>query len=386
MTVPDGLDPQRNHQRFPPLFAALAECLKDPRAGLVNVTEGDLRTSISVSQGRVTAVTHPDTTTSAIVDLLQRVGLIDARAAPRAERLARKRGMLLEDALVAAGLVSGVTLGNVREALCREVVLALLLRRDVEVTTVWSTRRGSRDSCLLPIPFLLKEAQRRATEAPAIRCTVPSADLVFVRSPRLAGSSEPERWEDLKLSVQERQVYFFVDGRRSVTDLTLATCQSEFDVSRALHSLAESGLVRRVAAGEKPSAVAAASASAIRRAASLVIAVAALVAFIGLGFWRFATRNPLAAGAPEPFRAIASEASDQRIAAAMRVYHLSTGRPAESFQDLLSEGLVLPQDLRAAATFQTADGFLLLDDGGPRAEPAAPSPEPRKEDDVPARE
>ncbi|MBM4396924.1 MAG: hypothetical protein FJ087_14700 [Deltaproteobacteria bacterium] len=360
---------------LPPLFAALYKAVKEGRSGVVTAGIGEERTGITVSGGRITAVAHPDTSATAIVALLTRIGLVNDHAVEKCERAARKRNMLLEDAIAAAGYVSPGTLQNVREMLCREVLLDLVLRRDLEVSAVWTIRKGAREMCVLPVPFLLKEAQRRAREAPEVRRVVPSYQHVYGRTAALQGR-EPERWEELRLSAAERQVYFFVDGRRTVTELAAATCQPEFDLARSLKSLIEGGLVQRVGGVPGATASALASRSAIKRVAAQVVAVATLLAAIAVGGTRLQSRAAPPPG-PDTFGASMSAAPEHRIAGALRLYHLTRGRAAPSFQELADEHMVLPGDARAALSFPAGDGFLLRDGAAPpavRAGPKVPAP------------
>ncbi len=356
-----------NFQKLPPLFQYLVVAMQDGRSGTLTVLDGDLVISVVVAHGRVTTLTHPDASSGALLDLLQRAGLLDDSVIPKAERYGRKHNLPLEDALVGLGRISAVTLSNVRESMCREVVLDLLLRRDIEVSASWTARKGMRENCLLPIPFLLREAQRRAAEAPAIRRVVASNDLVFTRVSQIEGRGATERWEDLRLSAPERQVYFFLDGKRNVNDLALATCQPVFDVGRSLRSLVEAGVVRRAVSGQPASATAAVSRSAVLRVATLIGAVLLLLAGIWAGAWTqaprlgpdFMTTNQL--HDTGSFATIAARAPGRRLAAAIRLYDLLEGRPPRSFADLDDDRLVLPSDVRAAATFPMGEGYLLQD-------------------------
>ena len=388
MTDLPGGDPTRApSSSAPPLFMALAGALRERRSGTIAVVCGEDRVAVQVREGRVTGVTHPDAGPAAVVDLLRRSGFLTDRQVVRAERLSRKTQTLPDDALVEVGAVSAGTVANVRELLCREALLDLVLRRDVEVQVSWTLLRGAREMCLLAIPFLLKEAQRRAQDTPAVRQVVTSPAAIFGRTAVLDHPGKAEHWEDLKLPVAERQVYFFIDGRRSVADLALATCQSEFDVGRALRSLAGSGLARAVGAGATRSAAQVVSRSALLRALSLFAAVAVLVAALATGVWiNFIEGSGAAGRLADPFRQVAADAPSRRIAAALRLYRLTFARPAESFNDLLSEGMVMPTDARAAVVFSVGDRYLLGgneagDDARPKGNNGPERPDPRTEDD-----
>lgn len=347
----------QENSNIPPLFRVLLECLNKHCSAIISVIVGEERTSITVIDGRVISVSNTETGTSAIIDLLERVGLLDRARLPRAERIARKRGLILEDALVAAHMVSGVTMSSVKEFLCRESILSLLLNRDADVSVAWSVRKGIREHCVLPIPFLLREAQRRAQEMPAIRRVVSSTDAVFARVAQLKGV--PERWEELRLSARERQVYFFIDGRRNVKELALATCQSEFDVSRSIMSLVEQGLVKPVT-NDATSRLASVSRSTTMRAISMLFSVAVLLILVAVGTSIFISRTSINSPDMSTFHSITARAPERRIEAALGLYEYMNAGEAKSFQDLLAEGLVLASDIRAAVSFKRGGESLPL--------------------------
>lgn len=360
--------PARAANRTPPLFAALHQAYGEGREGILTVQDNDETYSVGVAGGRVVNLTHPDAGSKAVVDLLGRAGLIGPADISAAERIARHADILLEEALVRTGRVSSGSVSNVREMLYRETLLNLILARTVEVTPTWTTRRGGRETCALPIPFLLKEAQRRSQELPGIREAIANPDQVFERSHQ----GDEGRWEDLKLPAAERQVFFFVDGRRSVAEVALATCQSEFEVSRAIKSLLDQGLLRRNSGTSGPRA-SRSGRSGILRTLALILAAAGLVLANTVG----AGLHSLSRGTrttPDLYHAVLSAGPEQRLLGAVRLYRLAfEQRP--TFQDLLEERLVLPSDARAAATFRFGDGFLLTAPGSGPTPPAQPAPQ-----------
>jgi len=364
--------------RSPPLFQLFTQLLADPQNGIVSIVAGPVHATATVVDSRVVALSHPDASPEAVIALLQRTGLVSDSDVGRAGRRARKRQMTLEDAVVGLGVVSGGTLANAREMLCREVLIDLLLDADAEVTAHWSLLRGTRENCALPLPFLLREAQRRFADMPAVRAAVPSYEQVFGKVSAVMGTAGSERWEDLKMNLSERQVYFFLDGRRTVSEVALATCQPEFHVARAIRALIEAGLVRRVAAGGAASATARVSQSAVRRVLALTGAVVLLLTLVGGGTLLNVERASPSPNAPppsDPFRTVVSTAASMRLGGAVRLYELVLGVRPGSFEDLLRERMVLREDARAAAMFPIGNGFLLKDAG------AAAPPARRTEDD-----
>ena len=349
MTFDSPSEPQRPAAP-PPVFGLLATAFRQNLAGTVSVPLPDGNTaSLVIASARVVQVSHPSTSSMAILNALQRAGILSDRDLPRIERAARKASVPLDDGAVAAGIVSMGTLAAVREALCREAVIAMLLDRDLQPTASWSPVRGLRESCALPLPFLLREAQKRHQELPNIHRVVSGPQQVFGRS-SASRPHELERWEDLKVGAGERQVYFFVDGRRTVYELALATCQSEFEVSRALASLSDGNLVRPLNARDPVTVNVRAARSALRRLLTLLFAVVLLVGGIAWGSLsgRLAPIPSLADASTDPYRSLLRDAPHRRILGAERQFQMVFNRPPASFQELLDERLVVPTDARAA--------------------------------------
>jgi len=345
-----------------PLFKILRESFERGRNGVLTVVSTDgVRTPLTLVNGRIISVIHKKTSAASVLDLLQRSGLLSERDIARAEREARRRSIFIEDAILKNGMVSEGTLSATREKLCLEVLTGLLLSSDVEVTTLWSVRRGTRNMCSLPVPFLLKEARKRAMHMPDILRVIPSNDISFAKISNSSEGWQGDRWEDLQLSVAEKQVYFFVDGKRSVSDLALSTCQSEFNVLQALKSLVEIDLVKMSTEGFGASSTSVAFRSAFLRLFTLLTTLALLIGAATLAIHVRshdidASLNPMRS---HGFTGLKYSSAQSRLEGAVRLYEMTFGKPPESFDDLVREHYVLREDRRAAITFPFGDGFLL---------------------------
>jgi len=229
--------------------------------------------------------------------------------------------------------------------LCVELLMDLLLRMDVDVTAGDPVGRTGGEALTFPIRFLLRQAQKRAQDLPKVRQAIPSTDLVFVKTGQMAGRPAPRRWGDMRLGAGERQVYVFVDGRRTVADLALATCQSEFKTAKALVGLAEQGLVQRETRPRDPTTRAGARPDIGRPRALLVTAVILVVAAAAT---RLVTTDP-SAEARQSFAAVAADSSSRRLIGAVRLYRLLHGVPPESFDDLLRERFIEVGDVPGSA-------------------------------------
>lgn len=363
--TPSSRDPDPQASQGFALYRALLDAYRSGRDGVITVFRpgADTRTPITLRQGRVVSVAHDSTTIQGVASVLVRVGILSDRDLARAQREAARREVYLEDFLVQRGLVSRGTIAATREKAAVELLMDFLLRPDLDVTATWSILRGVRETFALPIPYLLKEAQRRASLAPAIRRTVTGSDSVFAKTRDVRGQGAPARWEDLKMSAAERQVYFFVDGRRTVADLILATSQSEFEVALALHGLAEMKLVVPVQGVGPGNAILHAARSSTRRLLGLTFAVVLLLGsiYLVLAMGSSGGDSTLPRPGSSPFESLLQEAPLRRVAGAARIADLYGDVDLASHEDLVRARLALPEDRRAAILLRAG-----RTDGGPR--------------------
>lgn len=333
----------------PPLFGALHWAVQHQWRGVIAFeAEDGSRGMIHVGDGRVMGLDCDSLSPARLMDLLRRSGILDDRQVERLARRARKTGMDPVAMALETGMVSRGTLAAIREAVARETMLALMLERGLRARQVPEERPGPAVRDLsLPIPFLLKEAHRRHQEAHAIRQVVTGEDQIFVRTGTGMGSSLL-RWEELPMSPAERQVFFFVDGRRSVGDLALATCQSVHEVSRALASLHAAGLVRALSPQEaarrrKGGADKAAGRLSLWRMAAMTLALG--LAIVSLREASVQTPTILHGG--DTFHQLMRQASSLRVQAAGCLFRMQEGRPPRDFDELLEHHLVVPGDRKA---------------------------------------
>ncbi len=333
---PEPPDRRTSWAKAPPLFVALASLQKSD--GTVEARAKDSTATVTVVQGRVVEVVHERTSPRAVVDLLVYSGVLTPEDVARARSMARGPDTPVDAAVRAAGFVGEATLANAREFLCHEVLMDWLLRLDVEVSVGPITPgRLNREICAMPVRFVLREAQKRATEMPAVRKVVPSDDLVFVRTATLTAPGEARRWADLPLSPAERQVFVCVNGERTIAEIARVTGQSCYKVARAIKTLLEMDLVRPRPAGWVPGGRATGGsrsrgAARMVRVAAAALLLAALVR-VGVAWW---------GDAPSPAKAWAAVTSyrkTQGLAEAARLYGLIRGRPPVSLDELKRERL-----------------------------------------------
>jgi hypothetical protein len=352
--APGGIQTSAPRQKkHPPLFAALAVVYKKNLSGTLSVSYGAENILAAVIEnGRVMNCAHPDLTPSAISSLLVEMGLISEKQMLRAQKRAAARDRTIEDEIVASRRISRATFENLRETQCNETILSLIMDRNVKVSLVQHTRSGIRKNCSLPLPYLIKEAQRRARELPDILSRVPDNDAIYIRSAHLDPTITDVRWEDLEMSAGERQTYFFVNGRRTVKELASVTSQSLFNVTRSLASLVENGfVVQAVTRTHTPSAFSSFLRSTTPRAFAMLVVLASIsLAYLVVKPQDiFHHEKESSAESHVGWTNLLSRASSSRVAGAAFVYLLTRNEMPDSPERLVDEGLILPTDMKAAA-------------------------------------
>jgi len=352
--APEQSHPAAPQGATPPLFAALQWVQQRQWRGRIAFeSPEEPRGVLHVGDGRVNDLECDALTPARLIDVMLRAGVLDERRVERLAKISRRTGVDPVALSQETGMVSRATLSAIRESTAREVLLGLLLERNLRARPLQEDLPGApgRGGDLgLPIPYLLKEAHRRYQEIPSIRQVVTGPDQVFVRTGAGTDSGLP-RWEDLPASPAERQVFFFLDGRRSVQEVSLATCQSVHEVGRALASLHASGLVRPLTPTEMSKRRKGDPSKAPGRA-SLVrlftLALALAMAIAGLRGAVLLSPPPQVPEAEDSFRLMLRQASSYRVQAARCLFRIREGRSPSDFEEILERQLVLPGDRKAA--------------------------------------
>jgi len=229
-------------RRLPPVLRAIATIYQRNATGTLNVGDGEnIVMSMFIKDGRILNVAHPDLSSEAIGALLLDSGLVTQRRLKRAVNQSREAGTTLDHYLATSRIVSAVTIHHLVDGRCAELVLGAMADEGAKVSFSRARHEGLRKNCQIPLPWLLKEFRRRETEGPVIAMTIPDPSVSFVRTSELESEPVDELWEEIDLGAAEKQVYFYVDGSRTVDDLALATGQSRFAVMRAVASMIKSG-------------------------------------------------------------------------------------------------------------------------------------------------
>jgi hypothetical protein len=166
-------------------------------------------------------------------EVLYRYGVLDQEQVQRCSDATAAGGVRFGEAAVKFGFVTRERLFSVAARQIEEIFYGVLLVNG----GVFYFLESYDDTSLsirqkLPITTLIREGVRRMHEARYFRARIPSSQHVPVRTPGwMAPESDP------------LQVFASIDGLRSVEDISRALGHGDFEVSRALFQLIQSGHV-----------------------------------------------------------------------------------------------------------------------------------------------
>ncbi len=350
---------QAVQRRLPPLLRAIATIYQRNASGTLNVADDSgIFMSMFVKDGRILNVAHPDLSSDAIARLLLDIGLVTQRRMDRAMRQSRAAETTLDSFLASSRIVSPVTIHHLVDARCAELLLAVMGTDGVKVSFSRARPDGIRKNCQIPLPWLLKEFRRRESERASILSAIPDQSASFVRTAVLESEPVDELWEDLEMTAAEKQVYFFVDGVRTLDQLSLATGQSRFAVMRAVAGLIRSGdVVATLEPGRRRATRHGLRSSG--RALALIVVALAVLAGTGAAVLRghVADVSEIIGLRSSAWGNLFETAARHRVDGAVLVHSFITTDDEPAPDKLLEHGLILPSDIRAAVSlYRTASG------------------------------
>lgn len=339
-------------RRLPPVLRAIATIYQRNASGTLNVGDGETtKLSMFIKDGRILNVAHPDLSSDSIGALLLDSGLVTRRRLQKAITQSRAAGTTLDYYLATTRIVSAVTIHHLVDGWCAELVLAAMNDNDAKVSFSRVQHEGLRKNCQIPLPWLLKEFRRRETEAPVIAMTIPDPSVSFVRTSQLESEPIDELWEEIDLGAAEKQVYFYVDGARTVDDLAMATGQSRFAVMRAVAGMIKSGdIVATLEPARRANRRHALRSSG--RAASMVVVLLALLAVTGAAVLRghVADLSEIVELRSSAWGDLFQTSAKQRVSGAVLSYLLITEDDEPAPDELLERRLILPGDVQTAVS------------------------------------
>ena len=186
--------------------------------------EGNVAWAISTSPGE------------RLGELMVRMGLVEHRRLDEALREQRGSGKRLGQILLDSGALSEDAVARGLRHQVNEIFLGLLVARSGSFVFLRGLDQDRLPSILeLDTQAMLLDGLRRLDEMELYRTRVASSDL----APRLG--KPPPHPEDL--SADEAQVLSLVDGRRTVSDIAMATALGDFETTKAVYKLLQAGLL-----------------------------------------------------------------------------------------------------------------------------------------------
>lgn len=210
----------------------------------------------------------------------------------------------------------------------------------------------------VPTESILMEAAQMLDEWPRLEKKVRSADTVFRRAAGVADlelitSGEGLREGHLVVSKPEAEVWRWVDGARSVSEILERAFLSDFEVYKGVADLLDRNMIEEAPAGDVPAAAPApvfapkVPASRLPFLWALVLALSALACyFIPRNPWNVLLRSPEQTRELADFMKAVSLDRLVTIERSVRVYYDSTGRYPRSLEDLVLAGLLDSSEAR----------------------------------------
>ena len=227
----------------------------------------------------------------------------------------------------------------------------------------------------LSIPYLLKEGDRRAREWPSLAIDAPPMTAVFEKTAE--SLQEFLRPDEIRgadsCGAPERLVYYYINGRKTLQQVSFASGLGDFETLRALHVLRRRGFVRlveRVGVGEHNEDTTVLSALVNFSFYLVLLGVGA-----GLFFFRPHLLEDAVAKLEAPWAVVSDdiiEAREARMRGAIEIFYAERGRYPLNLAELTTVELLHPDEpARRGLQFEyapTRDGYELHPAGLPEAD------------------
>ncbi len=234
--------------------AILKKMHMESRTGQLHIENPDGSVVMHLRDGKIVGVDMPSGETWAIGEYLVGTSSISERRLLRCLRLAAGNDKPPEQIAVEKGYVSQDVAFRFVELHARETILPLFTKVGIMVRF---QNVAPQTNPLLPpisIPFLIKEGSKRAAEWPALLKRIPTFDMVYGKDQsflatlrRTDGDAvDPFKVADgnRAMGANERIVYFFVDGKRSIRQLTRVAGLDLYSTCKALYNLESRFMVK----------------------------------------------------------------------------------------------------------------------------------------------
>jgi hypothetical protein len=234
--------------------AILKKMHLESRTGQLHIETPDGRVVIGLRDGKIVNVDTPTGDAWGIGEYLVGTGSISERKMLKCIRLAESTGAAPEKIAVERRFITQDVAFRFVELHAKETILPLFTK--VGIMVRFQTESPVVNPLLPPIsiPFLIKEGSKRAAEWPALIKRIPSFDMLYDKDPSFLNTLRRSSGDtmdpfkvadgDRAMGANERIVYFFVDGKRNVRQLTRVAGLDLYSTCRALYNLESKFMVK----------------------------------------------------------------------------------------------------------------------------------------------
>jgi len=331
--------------------AILKKMHLESRMGQLHIESPDGRVVLHLRDGKIVNVDTPSGEAWAIGEYLVGTSSISERKMLKCVRIAEGTDSAPENIAVERGYITQDVAFRFVELHAKETILPLFTKVGIMVRF---QNEAPRSNPLLPpisVPFLIKEGSKRAAEWPSLIKRIPTFDMIYDKDPsflntlRRADGDAMDPFKvadgDRAMGANERIVYFFVDGKRNIRQLTRVAGLDLYSTCRALYNLESRFMVK--ATGERSSDTA--------TGGTIFPFLIRVVTFVGLA----AALAALGFYLPGPLQFISGKGSlDLEQVEAVQPIRLEH-RVRDTIQDVWLMSLQLPNDLGALPGFTRSD-------------------------------
>ncbi len=248
---------EQTRKREPLSFADILKFLASNRkTGILKVISAEGELLLHFSDGKIVGVDMPKGQEWVIGQYLTEGEVISERKLMKALRIAADKGQTPEEVLVRKRFVSPDVLKRFMDLYSREVILPLFSKVGLVCSFLSDPPAENRWLPPVSVAFLLKEGDRRAREWPLLTKRIPSPGVVYAKDKSFIAQVVKDGDEggnplfsdrlDPELGANERIVYYFVDGRKTVKQVSRAAGLDLFSTFRALYTLENKFMVKMV--------------------------------------------------------------------------------------------------------------------------------------------
>ncbi|MFH1532728.1 MAG: DUF4388 domain-containing protein [Pseudomonadota bacterium] len=241
--------------------AILKKMHLEARMGQLHIESPDGRVVLHLRDGKIVNVETPSGEAWAIGEYLVGTSSISDRKMLKCVRIGQGSGAAPEMIAVERGYITQDVAFRFVELHAKETILPLFTK--VGIMVRFQNQPPKANPLLPPIsvPFLIKEGSKRAAEWPALVKRIPTFDMLYDKDPsflntlRRADGDSMDPFKvadgDRAMGANERIVYFFVDGKRNIRQLTRVAGLDLYSTCKALYNLESRFMVK--ATGDRAS-------------------------------------------------------------------------------------------------------------------------------------